>query len=177
MAVSAIEKNRNNNSGNISYLKSIALGTLTGYSLKYILPITPQEKDEDYKASLNKIKTEAAQAKLNAIKSIKTSKNRALEEDVFIALYNKKKLNISEIKKLRNSNSGENKVLDLIKTINNEARVVFLKGKNALKASTKAIRPTRIFLTTGAAVGLAIAFTYNVINKVATDRAARNFEN
>lgn len=57
MTVNAIKSNDNH--GRISYLNSIALGGLTGYALKYALPITPQEADADFKWKLRQISSEA----------------------------------------------------------------------------------------------------------------------
>lgn len=177
MAVSAIEKNRN--SGNIGYGTSMLFGAMAGFSLQWALPVTPQERDENYKAKLNEIKSKSKEIKLEAIELIKNSKNKAIEEDIFISMYDKNKLrasNISEIKKLKNPKTGQNKVLDIIKNINNEAREINILERKDLKAAIKHRRPTAIFLATGAGFGFIIAVLHNIINRIATDRATKIVE-
>jgi len=64
MVVSPVQNNNNNK---VSYVKSAAIGALAGYSLKYLLPITSQEKDEVFISEMNKIK---AKAKGNTLKEL-----------------------------------------------------------------------------------------------------------
>ena len=169
MAVSAIGKNDNTNSGNISYLKSIAVGVLTGYSLKYILPVTLQEKDEHFNAALNGIKTKAKEAKLQEIEAIKQIKPKTKEADTFIKMHDSNKLSLSEIKK-------DNDVIKLIKKINAKSRNIKIQGRKALNGATKAIRPTGVFLVTGAVVGFAVALTCNILNIMATNKINADYE-
>ena len=54
MAVSAIQNNKNN-SPRGGYISSIIAGSAVGFSLKYLIPLVHDEKDEEYKLALAKI--------------------------------------------------------------------------------------------------------------------------
>jgi len=64
MAVSPVQNNSNKN---VSYAKSAAIGALVGYSSKYLLPISSQEKDDSFVSEMTKIKVNA---KSNTLKII-----------------------------------------------------------------------------------------------------------
>lgn len=54
MALRAVQIN-NDNSGTWSYTGSAAIGAFAGYSLKYILPVTSQERNESFNVFCDKI--------------------------------------------------------------------------------------------------------------------------
>lgn len=162
MAVSAIEKNKTHNSGNISYLKSMTFGALTGYVLKYALPITPQERDENFKTALNEIKLRAQQAKIDEIMLIKEEKNELEGADFFNRKKNQK-FKLSEIK-------NNEKVMKLIRRVNEKAREVNILGRKKENAYVKNIRPNGTFIFAGAGIALLAAITNNIINKIAEER-------
>lgn len=82
MAVSAIQNDKSN-SPRGGYISSIIAGSAVGFSLKYLIPLTPDEKDEEYKLALAKI----------------NQKNN-LVEDSFLSISNKKELD-NKVKRIR----------------------------------------------------------------------------
>lgn len=168
MALDAVQKNKNN-SGQMSYIKATAIGALTGYSLKYILPISPQEKDENFKTALKNNRLKAKKAKLAAIENIKNSKNQSAINDTFIRMYDKKQLKPSLINKLENHLRGG--ILEIIKTVNEIAKFEKLNGKKDLIAITKSIRPTGTFIAIGFIFGFVVALINNISNKVSAENS------
>lgn len=144
-----------------SYLKSSALGALTGYALKYILPLTPQEKDDTYMRRLDEIKNKARNLRLKKIAILRAKEPKNEAEEVFLKLHDSKKL-----KNLGEQNLPEHllsKVIELRAKINNSAQRALDHGSRSLEAVTKSIRPTGIFVFVGAAVGILMAFGNNAI--------------
>lgn len=172
MAVSAVKNS--NNQKRVSYLESTTVGVLAGYSLKYILPITSHERDENYKAALKAIKENARATKLEEINAIKQNPSAPCS-DVFLRMYNNKSIKISKIKSLQESSARH--VLNLITRINDNVREAMNVEKRALIAKTKDIRPAHIFIIAGGAVGLLIAATFNIGRKIAKDKAENKTEN
>lgn len=144
-----------------SYLKSFTLGALTGYALKYVLPLTPQEKDDAYMRRLDAIKNNARNIRLKKIEILRAKESKDKAEELFLKLNDAGKL-----KNLGEQNLPEHllsKVIEIRAKINNSALLVLDKGRRSLVALTKSIRPTGTFILTGAAVGLLIAFGNNII--------------
>jgi hypothetical protein len=65
MAITPVQNNKNEP----SYVKSMAIGALAGYSLKYLLPLTSQEKDDTFKSKLGEIKTKTGKNTLKEIEA------------------------------------------------------------------------------------------------------------
>ena len=66
-------------------IKSAAIGAVGGYAAKYLLPITKQEKDADYRAIINSIKKNAIETKINFTDALKNSPNKSLAQDAFVS--------------------------------------------------------------------------------------------
>lgn len=169
MAVEAIQKNNTYNSGKMSVAGSAVVGALAGYSLKWALPITHQEKDERYKLELKKINTEARLARNAEKKLIAGSKLDGA--DTFVKMNKKHKLIASEIEKLEGPEKDNVKAL--FNRINSAGFKVKAEGKKALKSFTKGIRSTGVFVTAGIGACVAVAFIHNVLQIVKADN---NFE-
>lgn len=167
MAVSAIQNNENN-SKNSHFLKSATIGALTGYSLKYLIPITPQEKDEFYNSAVDDIETKAQKAKFNAIKKLSSKNNTAIgSNDSFARMCNSSNLTQAELeKKLK----LPEETIDLIHQVNNISKRVSEQGMASLKATIKSIRPTFAFVITGVAIGLGTALTRSISNRIVEEK-------
>lgn len=166
MAVSAVKNS--DRPKKISYLESTAAGILVGYSLKYLLPITSQEKDEHYKSALRKIKENVRINKLEEINALKQNPSAPCS-DVFLKMYDDKQINISKVKSLQESSARH--ILNIITRINNNAREAMNIEKRALIAKTKDIRPAHIFIIVGGALGLLTATTINIGREIAKNKA------
>ncbi|MDD3437482.1 MAG: hypothetical protein PHC64_10060 [Candidatus Gastranaerophilales bacterium] len=80
MAVNAVRNDGNHKK--TSYLKSIVIGGITGYALKYAIPITPQEMDDDFNARLGQIKESAKSFKPPEADEFINSGKRALIAEI-----------------------------------------------------------------------------------------------
>lgn len=165
MAVSAIQKDTNNNSHkNMSYVKSAAAGALIGYSLKWALPITPQEKDERFNAELDAISAKAKAAEAKEFENIRNIEPKTLATDTFIKLYDSNKLNDSDIKSLTEPLSTQ--VMDLKNRVNDKTKMIKQVGEKTLNSFTKSIRPAGSFIVTGLGIAVGIAFVHNVLSRI-----------
>ncbi len=161
MAVRAVQRDPNERAGSMSYISSAIIGGISGYTLKWVLPITNQEKDKEFYAELKDIAKEAFEKKKIEIEKIRTSKPRETFQDEFIKLYDAKKLNITEIRKLPNSVSD--KVMGLFARINEKILGLKTVRKKHLIDSTKGIRPASVFISAGVCAGILIAVISNMI--------------
>ena len=138
----AVEVVQNNNSGRISYTKAAAIGAIGGYALKWAIPITTQEKDKRYNATLIKIK------------------NINLDEvDVFVRLQDNK-LSSSKIKEI-------NKIL--LSEIKNSVKITKKVAEKFLVAFTKSIRPTKTFVSVGVGLTVGATVIHNIFYQIAKD--------
>jgi hypothetical protein len=162
MTVNAINTNDNKRK-NASYLKAITIGGASGYVLKHILPITPQEKDERYSLFLHDLKRQTRDAKLKEIGAIRNSQTRTLAEDAFISLIDKKEITVSKVREIPEPTASS--VLKIIAQVNEHGRIAKETAKEVFTAVTKHIRPTTTFLGMGAGVAVATAFVYNTLGR------------
>lgn len=174
MAVTTVQKNEDYTK-RASYLTSGAIGTIAGFSLKYAIPITAQEKDVHYHNELKRINIAARQTRRDEIEAIRNAEVKSNATDTFIKMYDNNNLRLSEIKKLKSPLSDE--VMTLFSRINEKAKVIKRTEKKALKEYIKGIRPAGIFLALGLTIGLGSALIYNIINQNAKEKAERYIEN
>lgn len=168
MALRAVQKN-NDNSGTLSYTKSAAVGAFIGYSLKHILPITSQEKDENFNASLNAIKVKAKEAELAEVKKIRSLRRQSEAADTFIRMYDAKTLNPSDFDRIKKP--LVNDVRQFFARVNEEAQKMSEIEMKNLKKSVKKLRPTSIFVVMGVVTGLLIALVNNVLTRIARENS------
>lgn len=170
MAVSAVQKNQNK-PHKINYAGAAVVGSIGGYSLKYLSPLTSQEKNDNYyKYRLNKIKSEARLAKESRLIEIRNAKD-CPDAGQFIKMYDKRELKASKIKALKEPLSYQ--VLDIIRMINNDAREITIQGKKDLKAAIKSIRSTKTFVLIGMGTSLLTALAFNVYREMSKNSGER----
>jgi len=163
MALDAIQKTPNS-PNQVSYIKASATGALAGYALKYFVPVTYQEKDENYNDALKQNQLDADAKKAASIEQIRQSKNKTELTDTFIRLYDSKKLNPEDIKKLKVP--LRDNLLDMVKKLDETWKESFAIGKKNLNAVTKRIRPTGVFVGVGLVIGFIAALVTNVIRRI-----------
>lgn len=169
MAVIEVQNNTENTQkqykGRMGYFSSMATGGLLGYALKWAIPVTSSEKsDLNYKKDLADIKRNAWQARVNEIESIRISKPKLDGADEFIRMHDSGKLIHAEIIKLDEPLSE--KLMILLTRVNNAAKNAKTKGRENLKTLTKKIRPTEIFILTGAIISFLVALVNNISKRV-----------
>lgn len=163
MAISAIQKDSNGNSGKMSYMGSMAVGALGGYASKWAIPLSKSEKNdkEGYGAELSKIRRDARQARADEVEVIRKEASKTLGADDFVRIYdNNRWTTFSEIKKVEDPLSE--KLMVFLRRINDAESKVRDEGKRKLMLRTKDIRSTGAFIALGMAVALEIAFVYNL---------------
>lgn len=163
MAVDALQKSQNSPT-QVSYLKYSATGALAGYALKYLIPVTYSERDEDYNAILKENQKNAAKQKAKEIEKIRQSIKRTESTDIFIRMYDADTLTSENIKKLE-SPLKEN-VLSIFDRLNLQSQEFITKGKRNLDTITKSIRPTHIFVGTGLVLGFVTALGTNILRRI-----------
>lgn len=141
MAVEVVQKNTN--SGKINYIDAAAIGAIGGYTLKWAIPITPQEKDKRYNTTL-----------------VAIEKKNLDGVDVYIRLQDEKKLSPTEIKQIKQI---------LSEKFNNNVLKTKELGKQVLVSFTKSIRPTKTFLLLGTGLTVGTAIIYNIFKEIAKD--------
>lgn len=170
MPVRAIQND--NNQGRMSYLNSGLFGAFAGFSLKYLIPVLPQEKDEFFNAGLQEIRQKTKVLKAFEIDKIRNAQNKTPVMEQFIYLHDRKELKSSKIK--NHAESLKNGLYEIIVSINNSARNLIQKEKKLLINKTKEMRPASTFIIIGTLVGTTIAGINNIINTIAQDKLNDN---
>lgn len=169
MAITAIQNNSNNNSSRMGYMSSAILGALSGYSLKWLLPLTTQEKDQNYRDELVQVSHNAALARVNEIETIRREASKIQGADEFIRMYDNNKLTSFDIKKIDEPLSG--KLTALLSRINNAAHKIKTEERENLIFRIKKIRPALTFISIGMGIALGIALVHNI-----SKETPQNFE-
>lgn len=81
MTVNKVEQNKSSLGHG---LQSAAIGAAVGYASKWALPLTSQEKDEDYKKIVQLIKRNTARTRREFKDSIQNLPEKTLAQDAFI---------------------------------------------------------------------------------------------
>lgn len=166
MTVSAVGKNENSSLGTVA--SSTALGAATGYSLKYLWPVSNQEIDISKKKFINLGRKIANEAQIDKIGELK---ERTPAQDCFIKMANSKDKktftfdNISKkVKALGGEDSAAGKELKgLIRDANNSAIKISRRLYGAYRIMLKNKRPAVPFLVAGAGAGFITGIIKNVM--------------
>ncbi len=151
MSVNAVKKDRTSP----NYTCAIAQGAVAGYSLKWLLPVTPQEKDDLYVLETKKIYKKAAQKVKQEIEIIKNTTPKVDGYDQFIKICNEKNLK-DKIKK-----PYPIEVLTLLEKLRDIASETKSIEFSKLNNYTKSLRPTFTFIALGGFAGCVINFIKN----------------
>lgn len=161
MAVGAVQKNDTNKSGRANYLKFAAVGGLTGYALKYLIPVTSSEKnDENYKNELKKMQADADLTASNEIAAMRKFDKKTIIEDTFLKLHDAKTLNVTEINKLGQPLATQ--VSELYARVFDISEYLIDIRTKALTAYTKKIRSSFSFVAIGVVASVAGAIVHNI---------------
>lgn len=168
MAVNAVQENNTCKSPHKpSYIGSIAIGALSGYALKWAIPITPWEKKDEYKTLASTPNRDLWVARDKEIETIKNSKEKLDGVDEFIKLNNDNKLDSSEIKKIQQP--LQDKLMALYNRVVEAGIEAKAAGRKKLNIYTKSIRPAGIFILLGVLISLGITLTKTIINSPTKD--------
>lgn len=158
MTVDAVQTTTNT-SKKMSYLGSMAIGAMSGYVLKWALPVSSSEKDEIYNSELAQIQLNAKKAGEYEIEAIKKEPHEGIDE--FIKLSNEGQLDYNEIKNIKEPLYS--KIKDLFARVSEKIEETKYIGEQKLTFFTKGIRPASAFIFIGTGIGLTIALINNII--------------
>ena len=176
MKVNAVEGNHKRHSVFVPIIQGAAIGTVAGYAGKYLLPLTPEEKNSDeYVKVKNKIQNEKTQYNFRTdkfVNSLKAKEEKTAAESAFIKLFegmkdgdNVKKANLRGILKELSENNPD-QVLAFKRLCKKTSEIAERTAKQCMDAynlTTKHIRPTGFFLVTGAVTGGFIALAHDIL--------------
>lgn len=159
MSVNALVTNENTPA---SYLKYMAFGAISGYALKYAIPVTAQERDENFKAELKNIRARVKETRKQEIEAIrKDYKNRDKATDMFLKMNDSKKLRSIDLEKV--PEKLLDKIMDLKSGVDYRTKERLYTEIDNLRIITKKIRPTSVFVFGGAAIGAVYALVKNIL--------------
>ena len=151
-----------------SYLSAGAIGALSGYSLKYILPIRKQERDDRFRFLIVDMQNKARVDRLAEIEAIRKAEKQAPSADVFLKMVDDNQLKESTIKNL--DVDVQKQVMLLLAQVNDKARAAREVGRLMVNATIKDIRPTGAFVAAGAGVAIIGALVHNIIQRVSKNQ-------
>lgn len=144
-----------------SYVGAAIIGGIVGHYTKFMLPITPQERDDNFKSEMKKVLSDARKARYDGINEVIASNGKTPAKDAFIRLSKQNKsMSEKEISKLPENIANE--LLKYKLEINEKVSQVIKTGRKKVAAATRDLRPAYAFIVTGAIVGLFAAFVKNL---------------
>lgn len=174
--VEAVESNNRRRGCVVPMIDGAIVGSVAGFGLKYLQPVTPDEKQTpEYKSVIRDIKNKQnvySSWTKQYLDGIKSKDNRSVAEDVFVKMYdgikdgekigNKRILKaFHEIQTRKPEQVTELK--ELIRSARTEAERIANKYINSYNLITKHIRPTSFFVGAGAVVGAFIVLMHEVL--------------
>ena len=169
MTVSKVGQNENTHLNTI--VKSTALGTAAGYSLKYLWPVTKQENDFNPRTVINYCRKVTNK---NCVAEFKLKKQMTPAQDTFVKMIeNEDKIkkdaftfeNITnKVKVLGGEESAAGKEFrNIIRYVNETSKSMTRKFATAYHIMLKFKRPAVPFLVAGAGAGFLAGFAHNVM--------------
>lgn len=166
MTVRPIGQSEHSNMSTI--IASTAIGTGSGYALKYLYPVTKQEDDFNSKIMTNychKITNRAKAKEFNEMSS------RTKAQDCFVKMIesgDKEAFQFDKLAKKVEILGGENSVAGkefrgIIRTVNETSAQTLKRWNTAYKMMLKIKRPVVPFLVAGAGMGFLAGFTHNIL--------------
>lgn len=159
----------------ISYLNSALVGGLLGHTLKYALPLNEKEQGT-YNDILQSRKLENQRSiRREFLEAVKEAQNGRVENkgvDLFIKVLDGKNTNPPKKVLLAGEYNALNKSAkdtfkDLVKSMFESQKTAKRAYEFAARQATKTLqRPTAGFIGLGVAVGVFVAFWYNVFQKI-----------
>lgn len=166
MTVSAVGQNQNSHLSTV--VTSTAVGTLSGYAMKYAWPIQKQESDFNPRVMVNYCRKVTNKAKVAAFEAMGV---KSQAQDCFVKMikhgdkdaFKSSKL-AEKVAALGGEGSASGKEFrGIIRNVNETSSQMIKRWAVAYNLMLKKIRPTVPFLVAGAGVGFLTGFTHNVL--------------
>ncbi len=169
MTVSAVGQSENSRLSTI--VKSTAIGTAAGYSLKYLWPVTKQEDDFNRRTVINYCRKVTNK---QCVEEYKSNPNPSKAQDMFIKMIEtedktkKDAFSLSNITKKVNQLGGEDSAAgrefrNIIRYVNETSKDMTKRFATAYHVMLKLRRPATPFLVVGAGLGFLAGFAHNVM--------------
>lgn len=168
-----VESNQNNFT---TIAKATALGGVGGYALKWVYPLTSDEKDDEFRAVINIIKKESKKAKHKAIEDIRKIPQKTLAQDTFIKIVDsnealkkaKPTANVVEntykmLQKAHLTDTDKIQFNNIISAVQSRSHNFCKQCTNAFERVTKAKRSTPWFIAAGAVAGFVAGLGNNIL--------------
>lgn len=155
-------------------VKATAIGGVAGYAAKYMLPLTSDEMDDEFKGAMNIIKTESKKAKAKSIDTLRKIPNKTLAQDTFIKMVdvenNESLSKIGRAFKMKKvveeaklSDADKIQLRSIISNVNEKAGDMFKRCAKAYEGAVKRTRHTGMFVAAGVVTGFAAGLAHNIL--------------
>ena len=174
MKTQAIQNNNEKRSFFPTILKTTGVGCLAGYAAKYMLPLTNEEMDDEYRESIRRIRIHTNDTKKRYLDEIRKIPNKTLAQDTFIKMLDVtsesnlsnaqkaiKMKKIAQAAKLSESDSAQLKFM--LKNVNYKAKDLTHKYINAYEGVLKKNRSLGWLLVPGAVIGFSVGLAKNIL--------------
>lgn len=155
-------------------VKSTGIGCLAGYAAKYVLPLTDEEMDNEYKETIRLIRTHTNKTKSRFLEEIKSIPDKTLAQDTFVKMLavseetglstSQRALKMNKIVKNASlSQSDYAQLRFMLKDINTKAKTLTNKYISAYEGVLKKNRKLAWLLVPGAVVGFSVGLAKNIL--------------
>ena len=155
MAVRAVQSDSDVSKKNNNYLLPALIGGFSGYVLKWALPLSKFEQDEDFQKEVKKIGEKANEVRLKEIEEIRKASPKPTGIDEFLKVVNKPSIDTEKL------SWGAR---DLLARVENRVEETRSISYDNLVVSVKRIRPAASFILLGMGVGLLFGFARAVMS-------------
>lgn len=173
MKTQAIQNNEQKGSF-ATIVKSTGVGCLAGYAAKYMLPITEEEMDNEYRETIKLIRTHTNKTKNRYLDEIRNIPNKTLAQDTFVKMLdttNDAKLTNAQkavgmkkiIKEANLSESDSAQLKFMLKNVNQKAKDLTHKYIGAYEGVLKKKRSLGWLLVPGAIIGFSVGLAKNIL--------------
>ena len=155
-------------------MKASAVGGLTGYAAKYMLPLTSDEMDDEFKGAIDLIKEHSKKAKAKSITALRKIPDETPAQDTFIKMIDvENEAGVSKIgrafkmkkvfEEAKLSDADKIQLRSIITNVNEKAGDMFRRCASAYEGAVKKTRHTGAFVAAGVAAGFLVGLAHNIL--------------
>lgn len=155
-------------------MKTSALGGVAGYAAKYMLPLTSDEMDDEFKGAIEIIRRESKKAKAKSIDTLRNIPEKTLAQDTFIKMIDvKNEEGLSKIgrafkmkkvfEEAKLTDADKVQLKSIMSSVNEKAANMFKRCSSAYEGAVKKTRQTGMFVAAGIAAGFIAGLAHNIL--------------
>lgn len=155
-------------------IKASAAGGIAGYAAKYMLPLTSDEMDDEFKGAIEIIRKESKKAKAKSIETLRNIPDKTLAQDTFIKMIDvKNEEGLSKIgrafkmkkvfEEAKLTDSDKIQLKSIMSNVNEKAASMFKRCSSAYEGAVKKTRQTGAFVAAGIAAGFLAGLAHNIL--------------